>query len=190
MVLVRGRHDGVRVALSPLAETGCRSGRDRRVEQHPHPVDALGRQRDPTRIATAAGPATRCGEERDERVGRTAFDAGLEVRHVAGDPEQLELKREDDRVERRAGSTLQGSLVESIEKPRQRQKRLLVRLLLGEELQHRLEPDQPHLEPVRLGADPVVRAHEGCARHRLELPPPLVQHELDVREGLEARTEP
>ena len=59
----------------------------------------------------------------------------------------------------------------------------IVRLLLGEEAQHRLEPDHPHLELVGAGADPVVGADERRAGDGLELAPALVQHQLYVENG-------
>ena len=82
------------------------------------------------------------------------------------------------------------NVVERLEKPRQRREGLLVRLLLGEEAQHRLEPDHPDLQPIRVGADPVVGVDERGTGDGLELAAPLVEHELDVGERLEARAEP
>ena len=44
-------------------------------------------------------------------------------------------------------------------------------------------------EPVAVGAAQIVRADEIDAGHGVELPPPLVQHRLDVAEGLESASE-
>ena len=63
------------------------------------------------------------------------------------------------------------------------------RLLLGEQPQHRLEPDQADLEPVRVRADAIVRADERRAGDRVELAATLVEDELDVGERLEAAAE-
>ena len=101
----------------------------------------------------AQAPPPAAGRKRDERVVRAALDARLEVRHVAGDPQQLQLEREHDRVERGARAGPRRDVVERVEEPGQRGEGLLVRLLLGEEPQHRLEPDHADLEPVGLGAD-------------------------------------
>ena len=114
----------------------------------------------------------------------------LEVREEAGQPEELELEREDERVERRPAPGLRLALVERVEEPRQGEERTVVLLLLREEPQHRLQPDEPDLEPVAVGADPVVRPHERRARDRRELTPAPVERELDVRERLEAAAEP
>ena len=80
-------------------------------------------------------------------------------------------------------------VVERVEEAGQRREGLLVRLLLGEEPQHRLEPDHPDLQPVRIGADAVVRADERGAGDGVELAAALVQDELDVRERLQAGAE-
>ena len=128
-------------------------------------------------------------EEPDERLLRSALDAALEVRRIARDPEELELEREHDGVERGAGARLGRRRVERVEEPRQRGEGALVRLLLREQPQHRLEPDQSDLEAVRVAADRVVRADERGAGDRLELAATLMEHELDVGERLQAGPE-
>ena len=70
-----------------------------------------------------------------------ALDARLEMREEAGEPEELELEREDEGVERWPAAGLRLALVEGVEEPRQREERAVVLLLLREEPQHRLEPD-------------------------------------------------
>ena len=137
----------------------------------------------------AQAPPPAAARNADERIRRPAFDARVEMRRVAGHPQELELEREHDGVERSARAGPRRHVVESVEEAGQRRERLLVRLLLGEEAEHRLEPDHADLEPVRVGTDPVVRADERGARDGLELPTPLVEHELDVGEGLETRAE-
>ena len=61
----------------------------------------------------AAGPR----QVADERRAGTALDAAREVRQVAGEPEQLELERERERIERRRG-VAGGGLVEHVEEAR------------------------------------------------------------------------
>jgi len=64
------------------------------------------------------------------------------MRQVAREPEQLELEREPERVERRPRTAVR-RVVEKIEEARHRGERALVRLLLTEEAQHRLGADHP-----------------------------------------------
>ncbi len=107
-MLVRGVDDRERVPLGTVVEPGCRCRRNRRVEEHAHPVDAFGRERDPTRVASRAGPSPGRGEEAHERILRPAFDARVEMRRVAGHPEELELEREHDRDRARHASPGRG----------------------------------------------------------------------------------
>ena len=110
------------------------------------------------------------------------------MREVAGEPEQLQLERENERVGGRpAGPGLE--LVEEIEETCQRPKRAVVRLLLGEEAQHRLGTDEADVQPVRLLPSGVVGAEQLHAGHRLQLPAALVEHQLDVAERLEPGAE-
>ena len=138
------------------------------------------------RAADGAAGLRRVADER--RVVRAALGAARQVRQVAREPEQLELERERERVERGARRARAG-LVERVEEARQRGERALVPLLLGEEAEHRLGADQPDAQAVRLLADGAVRPHEVDAGDRLELARALVELERDVRERLEPAAE-
>ncbi len=80
-------------------------------------------------------------------------------------------------------------LVEQLEEPRHRAERALVRLLLGEEPQHRLRADHPDREAVVVLARLVVRVDELHARHRLEVAAAAMEDELDMRQQLEPPAE-
>jgi hypothetical protein len=133
--------------------------------------------------AVRAGPADRAaglGRVADERLGIcAALRATREMREIPGEPEQLELEREPERVERRTG-VHRREAVEEIEEPGQRLEGPRVCLLLGEQAQHRLRAEQPDPEPVLLLPRLAMRAEELDARHSLQLPRALVQHQLDV----------
>ena len=113
------------------------------------------------------------------------------MRQGAREREELELEREDERVERRpAPPACWLALVERVEEPRQREERTVALLLLREEPQHRLQPDEADLEPVAVGAVPVVRSDERRAGDRAELAAAPVERELNVRQRLEPPAEP
>src|SRR4029079_11735720 len=97
-----------------------------------------------------------------------------------GERERMQRRARRERLER----------VEQVEKTRQRLKRSRVRFLFREEAQHRLGAEQADAEPVLLLAHLVVRMEELASRDRLQLARALIQHQLDVRERLEPRTEP
>ena len=82
------------------------------------------------------------------------------MRQEALEPEQLQLEREDERIEGGPPARLRRPRVQRIEEPRQGKERAVVPLLLGVEAEHRLEADEPDLEAVRVDADRVVRADE------------------------------
>ena len=110
------------------------------------------------------------------------------MRQVAGEPEQLELEREDERIERRppvAGL----HLVEEVEEAREGDKGPVVPLLLREELQHGLEADEADRQTIVAVARGAVRTDQLDARDRLQLPPPLVEDELDVAHRLQPAAE-
>jgi hypothetical protein len=88
-----------------------------------------------------------------------------------------------------AGRAGARDLVEPVEEAREGRERPVVRLLLGEEAQHRLGADQPHREPVRILARFVMRRAQVRPRHGLQLAGALVEHQLDVRERLEPAAE-
>ncbi len=112
------------------------------------------------------------------------------MREVAGEPEELELERERERVERGPLGRAARQLVEQVEEPRQRLERARVPLLLVEQAQHRLGTDEPDAEPVRVLTGACMRADEIDAGDRAQLARALVQLQLDVRERLQPRAEP
>ena len=112
------------------------------------------------------------------------------MREVAGEPEELELEREHERIHRwarRRGF----QRVRQVEEARQGTEGPLVRLLLGEEPEHRLGGDEADPQPVRVLARLPVRVDQLGARDRLELAASLVQDQLAVAQrfqpGAEAR---
>ena len=149
-------------------------------------------RREEDRLVGRAGRAHRSpgsGEVADEAVGPAALDAALEVRDVAGEPQQLELERERERIERGTSARAGRNRIHGGEEPRQRLERALVALLLDEEPQHRLGADEPDREAVRILARGPVRVDERDAGDRVQLAGSLVEHQLDVRERLEPRAE-
>src|SRR5665647_1510610 len=130
--------------------------------------------------------ARRVADERD--VAGAALRAARQVRQVAGQPEQLELEREHERVERRA-ALRDGRLVQDVEEAREGGEGALVRLLLAEETEHRLGADEADREAVVVLACRAVRPDELGAGDGLEVAGALVEHQGGVRERLEARAE-
>ena len=128
------------------------------------------------RQTTPPAPSRKAGE----RPLGPALGTAAEVGKVTGEPEQLELERESDRVE--LGAVRRPALehVEEVEEAGQREERPLVALLLGEEAKHRLGADEADREPVRVFAHRGVRADEVGSRDRGELTPADVEHQLDV----------
>ena len=126
--------------------------------------------------------------ERNETCFGAALDAASEVRQEPGEPEELQLEGEDERVER-GPARLRIAGVQSVEEPGQRQEGAVVVLFLGEQLEHGLEPDEAHLEAVRISSDGVVRPYERGAGDRSELTTTPMDGELDVRERLEPAAE-
>jgi hypothetical protein len=110
------------------------------------------------------------------------------VRQVAGEPEELQLEREHERVcLRSAGPGLE--LVEELEEASKGAEGSLVRLLLGEEAQHRFRGDQADVEAKGLLARRSVRLQQLDPGDRLQLTAPLVEEQLDMAERLESRAE-
>ena len=189
MVLVRRGDDSERVAGAPLRQADRGRLGERPAQQRVDGGDAGAGERDRAGGAAAADGAACAGRVADERGLRlAALRAARDVREVAREPQQLELEGERERLVRRAGG---GRLrvVEQVEEARQRGERARVPLLLAEEAEHRLRADEARAEPVRVLARRVVRADQLDARDRLELAASLVEHELDVRQRLQARAE-
>ena len=140
----------------PAAARGApRSRRLRRPSQR----ERLGHRR----AARADGAAGARGVA-DERFSLgAALGAGGHVRQVAGQPEQLELEREPERIERGSVGRMR-RLIEKVEEPRQCGERPLVRLLLAEQPQHRLGADHPDREPVVVLARRRGASRTSCTR--------------------------
>ena len=147
-----------------------------------HPVHALGRERDAAGIAGAARAAAGGGEKGNERIGRSTLDARLEVRRVAGDPQQLELEREHDRVERGAHPRPGRNAVERLEEPRHAVKAFSFASCWGTAA---TSPRARSSRPAG-GRDRCGSGHgsgRAGAGDGLELATPLVQNELDMENG-------
>ena len=111
------------------------------------------------------------------------------MREVAGEPEELELEGEHERVEGGLSGKPRLDGVEEVEEAGQGVERARVRVPLEEEAQHGLQADVADRKPVAVGAAQVVGADEIDAGDGVELAPPLVQHRLDVAERLETPPE-
>src|SRR5262249_12100861 len=149
VLLVRRGDDAERLAARPVAEPCARGIGERRREEPLDPREAVRRERERATRMRPADCAAGARREADELADGAALDARRHVRKVAREPGELELERERERVERGpAAGRL--DLVEEVEEARERRERPLVPLGLAEEPQHRLRPDQPDAEPVRL----------------------------------------
>ena len=111
------------------------------------------------------------------------------MRQIAREPEQLELEAERERIRRRTLALAGLGLVEQVEEARERLERAGVRLLLGEEAEHRLQRHEADTEPVRVFPRRPVGAQEVDAGDRVQLAAPFVQDELHVAERLEPGAE-
>src|SRR5205823_9307868 len=120
---------------------------------------------------------------------RAALSTARQVRKIAREPEQLELEGEHERVHAAHPPVDRVQSVEQVEEARESAKRPLVRLLLGEESQHRLHPDETHAEAIRVLPCLAVRPDQLRAGDGLELTSTLVEHQLDVAERLEPSSE-
>ena len=190
MELVRRDDDGERVAQGALAEPEPVRVGERAPDEREHSPEAVGREehRLVGRARRAHRPAG-AREVADEPVHAAALDAALEMRDVAGEPQELELERERDRIERGTSARARPDRVHRREEPRQRLERALVPLLLDEQPQHRLRADEPDREAVRILARRPMRVDERDAGDGVQLAGALVEEELDVRERLEPRAE-
>ena len=94
--------DGERVAARAVGERRADRVGERRREQLLDRREPLGREPQRVPRVHAADRAARARREADELRVRAALDAARQVRQVAGEPEQLQLERERERVERRA----------------------------------------------------------------------------------------
>ena len=153
------------------------------------PAEPVRREEDRLVGSTGEHPLPSAGQVADQPIGLPALDAALEVRHVAGEPQQLELERKRDRIERSTATRARRNRIHGGEEPRQRLEGALVALLFDEEPQHRLGTDESDRQAVRVLARGPVCVDERDAGDRVELAGSLVEHQLDVRERLEPRAE-
>src|SRR6185503_17802717 len=163
--------------------------RQRALEEAANRFEAVRGHGKRARAALRAHASSRLCREADERLLLPARGAPGEVREVAREPEQLQLEREYERVERGLGGQRGLDVVEEVEETSQRIEGGRIRVLLDKEAEHRLEADVTHRHAIAVDAPTLVGAQKVRAAHRVELPPPLVQHELDVAERLEPRPE-
>ena len=80
------------------------------------------------------------------------------MRQVAGEPQELQLEGERERIERGPSGPLASRRppVEKVEESRQSAERARIRLLLREEAEHCFEPEEPDVQPIRILARRVV----------------------------------
>ena len=159
---------------------------ERRPEQSGQRLQAAGRQRDAARAGAADGAAGGRREAHERHALAAAACAGAEPGCEAGQPVQLQLEREQQRIE---GDVARGGrvAVEHVEQAAERGEHPRRRVALGEHLQQRLAAGAGDARPHGLLADVVVRRERVDATDRMQLPAALVQHERDVAERLEPR---
>src|SRR3954453_8713530 len=135
VVLVRRRDQAERIAAGAGGEARCMRLRERAAQERVDPLQAGGRDAPLAGTgAPAAHHAAGSGRIGDEIVVGTAVGAVAEVGEIPRQPEELELKREAERVEHVV--SVGRRLIEHVEKTRKRLERALVALLLAEEPQH------------------------------------------------------
>ena len=121
------------------------------------------------RRAACADGAPGTGQVAGEVRGLAALDARLQVREVPREPQELELERKCQRVERRAAAHAGRQRVQDGQEARHRLERALVPLLLDEEPEHRLRADEPDGEPIGILTRGPVRVDERRAGDRVQL---------------------
>src|SRR6266542_302455 len=191
VVLVRRGDDGQYLACRPLAERDLPSARERCAQQAFHSGECRGRQGEDA-PGSGTGPADGTAGPRrvaDEGSLSPALRAAAQVREVAGQPEQLELEGEAERVELGPTGGSSGPVVQQVEEAGQRLEGARACLLLVEEAEHRLRTHEPDAEPVRILANRRMRMDEVGARLGRKLPGALVQNELHVAQGLQPPAE-
>jgi glutaredoxin 3 len=188
VILVRRDDHSERLPGRPLSEGHVPGVGQRTPQKHADPVQCLRREWDRPRRAGTADRASGARRVGGERAVRPALGAALQVWEIAGEPEQLQLKREGEQVEPGLGRAGR-DLVSEVEKARERTEGALVRLLLREQLEHRLRAGERDTEPVGVIPGALVRADQVDPGDRLELAPPLVEEDLNVAEGLEPGAE-
>ena len=141
----------------------------------------------PRHASQTAPPAD--ARESDQRPGAAAGGAGVEVRQVAGDRQQLELERQPERVERRA----RPSPGQPSSTSRKRASPANARWF-GSGSTNSLSTASAPISPTasRCGspAHRVVGVDDVGAGDGVQLAPPLVQHQRGVGQRLQPRAEP
>jgi hypothetical protein len=175
VVLVRRGDDGERLAGASFGDGGAGCLRQRPSQERVDAAQAFGRDRQGAVCACSADDAAGAGREAGDRFVRPTLGTAAGVRQVAGEPEQLELEREAERLELRPRSRFAVRRVQYVEEADNGRKDALVSLLVGEQAKHRLGPDQAHGEPVRAFADRGMWPHERGSGHRRQLAAALVE---------------
>src|SRR5207248_5906997 len=122
-----------RVARGTFGEPDLSRVRERPPEQSFDSGDSCGRKRELSLPAPPAHRASRARRVSDEHFIRfAAVRATRQMRQVTGKPQQLQLKGERQRLERRTGFAWR-KLVEEIEESSERGERPRVLFLLGEQ---------------------------------------------------------
>src|SRR5918996_736026 len=190
VLLVRALDDAQALTQRVLLEARVARAGKWALEQRRDPEEACFREGQRVRPTLPADRAARPGGEAHERLCLPARGTARQMGKVAGEPEQLELEGEDERLERRLGRKRRLDVVQEVEEARKGVERRRLRLLLDEEPEHGLQADVAHGQPVGIRTRAVVRADELRPAHRMEVAPPLVEEELDVAQRLEAGAEP
>jgi hypothetical protein len=122
-------------------------------------------------------------------ITNAAVAAGPEIEYVRARLADEVFVMARERVERGPPASTGRDGVDRLEEARQRLEGPVVLLLLDEEPQHRLGADERDRETIRILARRPVGVDERDAGHGVQLPGSLMEHELDVRERLEAGAE-
>lgn len=190
MELVRGL-DHLQSLAPPARGQACGGCiGERPLEEPADALETLRRERNRACLAARANGSACPWREADQGAVVPARRAAGQVREVPGEPEQLELKRENERIQTgRRGEVGRRSLVEDVQEAGQGVEGTWILVVLQEEPQDCLEPDMADGEPEPVGAARVMRTHKVDTGDRVQLAAPLVEDDLDVRERFQAASE-
>jgi glutaredoxin 3 len=186
VLLVRGRDYAQALAESVVAEAEPARAGEGLLEERSNSEEAGLRDPNGGDGAVVADRPSRPSREPHERLRVATGRTAREMRKVAGEPEELQLEGEHERLQGRLGRKRRIDIVQQVEKAGERMEGRWLRLLLDEEPQHGLEPDVPDRQSVWIGSRGVMRADELGAPDRVQIASPLVQQELDMRQRLQA----